>query len=172
MADIEFDELGNPSPYQLIDMAIEDFHMRFVKGFKDSSTRRDVYKGYLSYVSDFYNEIVNQWVQWIDGSFITNKSNPNDIDLVGFVDGGALSDRYSEINKFLTEHGSNDRYKVDGYYVPVYAETDERHKIVTHKYMEYWAKWFGQDMETNPKGIVELNYNAETIDRLRKTVEG
>ncbi len=82
---MEFDELGFLSPYKLIETDLETFESVFVSNFKNSDTRKKVFQNYLSYIHDFKNQISNNFYQWIDGSFVTSKLNPNDIDIVTFL---------------------------------------------------------------------------------------
>lgn len=60
---------------------IEDF---LVNGFPTSTTR---YRNFESFCS-FWNELDKNKVTrvWIDGSFCSNKVNPNDIDCVVFIE--------------------------------------------------------------------------------------
>lgn len=163
MTEIGFDDKGNIYPYQLIDLELKSFQYRFVISFSASSTRQDIYEKYLVYISDFYKEIVNHWLQWVNGSFITNKINPNDIDLVNLIQAEIFAIKNAEIAKFLTKYGSKDLYKVDGYCIPIYKENDERSEL-TKEYVKYWRKWFGHDRSRNPKGIIQLNLSEDIIN--------
>jgi hypothetical protein len=165
MTEIRFDDRGNIYPYKLIALELMIFQEKFVISFDGSSTRQKIYENYLVYIIDFHKEIVDVWQQWIDGSFITDKKDPNDIDLVNFIDSYAFSSKGAELIKFLTKYGSKDKYKVDGYCVPVYPSDDERYEL-TYRYMKYWEKWFGHDRSNNPKGIIQLYFNNEIINNL------
>lgn len=170
MTKIRFDDKGNIYPYQLIDLELKSFQDRFVISFSASSTRQGIYEKYLIYISDFYKEIITHWLQWVNGSFTTNKIDPNDIDLVNFIRAETLSTKSTEILKFLTKYGSKNLYKVDGYCIPVYSENDERYKI-TKDHVIYWEKWFGHDRTKSPKGIIQLNFNDKIIDDLNNNTE-
>lgn len=165
MIEIGFDEKGNIFPYQFIDLELTIFQEKFVISFEDSSTRKNIYENYLIYITDFHKEIVDTWLQWIDGSFTTNKKDPRDIDLVNLIGAYAFSLKSAELIKFLTKYGSKDKYNVDGYCVPVYPSDDERYEL-TYKYMKYWEKWFGHDRSNNPKGVIQLYFNNEVVNSL------
>ena len=58
----------------------------FVTDFPTSTTRPRLWANYLAYLERFRNKVTGNFVQWLNGSFVTQKENPNDIDLVTFID--------------------------------------------------------------------------------------
>ena len=65
MHDFDLDEIGN----------------QFLNGFPNSSTRKTLLDGLESFVEQLQKVGVPIEL-WIDGSFTTEKENPNDIDMV------------------------------------------------------------------------------------------
>ena len=63
---------------------------RFVEEFPDSKTRKVILAGFLDWRSHVA-KIVHAATQWIDGSFVTSKLNPGDIDVVTFCDADYLN---------------------------------------------------------------------------------
>ena len=58
-----------------------EFKATFVEGFPDSSTRAALYTRWLRHRAAILGH-VPILSQWIDGSFVTNKDDPGDIDVV------------------------------------------------------------------------------------------
>lgn len=98
---------------------------------------------------------------WIDGSFVTAKQEPNDIDLVCFVkfeDVRFITDKLAQFDTNFSQHQCKKVYNVDGYIVIEVPEDDPRYKSYYLKRVAYWKKWFGYDREGRRKGVVELRY--------------
>lgn len=76
-----FDAHGNYTPgIHTID--VNDFQTKFINEFPTSVSRSNIYNDFETFLnnnkmSDFKNYISKIW---LDGSFVTNKENPNDID--------------------------------------------------------------------------------------------
>lgn len=83
---LEFDKNGNLYPYEAIHSTIDILERTFVDGFKDSKTRFELFKTYLELNNDVQHLVETAFVQFVNGSFVTRKLNPNDIDLVCFID--------------------------------------------------------------------------------------
>ena len=85
---------------------------------------------------------------WIDGSFVTDKEEPNDVDIVLWYDTvPSISPRELRIYREL--HDGNlmmSRYRCD-----VYLATNGNDKL-----QRYWNNWFGYDRTGHPKGIVRV----------------
>ena len=48
--------------------------------------RRRLFDEYLNYIIFLKQFELGNFFQWIDGSFVSTKSKPNDIDIVTFID--------------------------------------------------------------------------------------
>ena len=76
---------GHLFPYEIIETNLDEFEREFVDNFEENSTRKEIFERYLNYL-DVLQEICKEdFIQWIDGSFVATKSNPNDIDLVSII---------------------------------------------------------------------------------------
>lgn len=87
---------------------------------------------------------------WIDGSFATEKAEPEDIDALFLFDADAINASselvQSELASIFGEEGRRDtrlRYSCDVY---VIASADESMR-------SYWRGWFGFTRDEKPKGI-------------------
>lgn len=162
----EFNEKGN-LPKGFVKPKLEDFERRFVRGFKESNTRSEIFNGYLKYCSKILSLEVAS-LQWIDGSFTTNKINPKDIDFVTHVDGIKLDSSTEQEQelfiKLANKQRSETECKCDAYFIFLYPPEYRDLYEDALKAIEYWSKWFARDREENPKGLIELNLSDDSFD--------
>lgn len=130
-----------------------------VESHPDSSTRRPIFAGYQNYSTDFSERICENWTQWIGGSFVTDKTDPSDIDLVNLIAGdlAITEEQVRPILTFLTIHGSKNRYLVDGYLALIFPE-GHPHRNVTLEQVEYWLKWFGTSRDGHDRAIIQNDH--------------
>jgi hypothetical protein len=115
--------------------------------------------------------------QWLDGSFTTNKDNPNDIDLVTHIDATKFDqfndEQQNNLLKLLAEKKRiRSEYMCHVNHIPIYSpEIPELYEF-TVGWIEYWLKWFGHDRNNNPKGIIEINVpeNSSFIKNYDKAI--
>lgn len=155
----KFDQNGN-LPVGFIRPTIGEFKERFVVELGGSGTRGDIFYMYLDYCKKIdYLEVAVK--QWVDGSYITNKENPSDIDLVTHIDvlkANKLTELHEDYKKLLDNTHCKSQYRCDVYVIPIYPkELSDEYKYYK-KSEEYWSKWFGKDRAGNPKGIVEFSF--------------
>ena len=86
MQNITFTDEGFIFPNEKINVDLATLKTIFVDNFPNSTTRKTLYDNYLRYIDDFSKQITPNFTQWINGSFVTLKENPNDIDFVTFID--------------------------------------------------------------------------------------
>ena len=165
----DFDSNGNLPP-GLIDISIKEFEKHYVLDFGGSSTRNKVFNGYIKYCRKMIIlEVAIK--QWVNGSFTTNKINPNDVDFVTHID-GTKADELDEIGqkKFIDLH---DRKQIKSKYLcdvfdPIFVYPKEHPDLFesTVNEINYWLKYLGHDRNKNPKGIIEVDLagNISYID--------
>ena len=152
-----FDERGYLQPYAIIKIdSIEELEREFVSNFQLSSTRRYLFTGLLTYLNDFGVTLEKiryegEWRVWLNGSFTTQKVNPNDIDLLNLVTDSPVFYQNIELFRPLFGYNATRTYAVDSYFL-LQNSSDETLKLLT-----YWKNQFGKDREGYPKGIVELS---------------
>lgn len=151
----EYDSKGQlpPGVYR---PSLVEFVERYIAGFPSSISREEIFAGYLRYCSMLYQfDIVIS--NFVDGSYITNKVDPGDVDMVLLID-GPKADRLSPLQRqqFVTEKMAKALYHCDSYVVPVFTEEDQRRPITDYWY-EYWKKWFCKDRQNCEKGIIEFD---------------
>lgn len=154
-----FDSNGNVVPYEIQTFTVAECKESFVDKFSTSVTRNLNWKKYLLYLNDLQNYLLDPFTQWIDGSFSTNKLNPDDIDLVNFIN-------YTNFNpdlKMFDMNGSNGYpkhiYNIDGYNLLTFPDTHPYYDNMQER-IKYWRTWFGTDRQNNPKGIIEVVHAA------------
>jgi hypothetical protein len=152
-----FDKAGNLFPYEIVSIELASLEKVFVSDFKDSVTRRELFDNYLVYIEDLKALAGSDFHQWIDGSFVTNKQNPQDIDVVTFLSYTLYQRNISVLLDFKARE--NSIYKgIDGYFVSNFP--------VGHPYyfraafdIFNWQQLFGRDRQNRDKGIIQINFS-------------
>lgn len=121
----------------------------FVRPFNGSATRPALLSGLRSFLNGLRRAGVTFEI-WLDGSFSTDKVDPNDVDLVVFADADELNGLPPSIQTYLS--GLLDRttakrqYGCDVLFAPS-GNMNMR---------SYWRGWYGFDRFEQPKGIACL----------------
>lgn len=96
----------------------------------------------------------------MDGSFATTKVNPNDADLILFIDYADLAKIQSAWSQLQTQHPH-----LDMYFACAANEKTKKllspgdyNQVVNNR--NYWRGQFGFDRQDNPKGIIKLDCNS------------
>ncbi|CAI4043394.1 unnamed protein product [uncultured archaeal virus] len=152
----DFDHMGYlPPANDLYCPDINEFITRFVE-VDGSSKRKKIFEGYQSYCTRFRSIIIKLWV---DGSYITDKLNPNDIDLTVHYDAIKFNDlriiQFVEKGYFANRKYLKAKYECDTFPVPVYPKNHPFYQLTVAQ-SEKWRKWFTKDRNGIPKGLVEL----------------
>lgn len=83
--EFNFDENGN-LPAGEYPISFDDLKQVFVDGFGTSYTRMRNWDGFNAFVKVLIDAGLKDLTIWVDGSFISNKENPNDIDFVILIE--------------------------------------------------------------------------------------
>ena len=114
-----FDNHGNLFPYQRNRLNISDCAGLFVRNFPNSQTRKGLFDNLSMYRFDIFRELNQFFTQWINGSFATQKLNPNDIDVANLITYSDTLDSTIEIIlPFFTVGGSLETYQIDAHLIP------------------------------------------------------
>lgn len=162
---MEFDDYGNLFPYKLIETDLETFERIFVTNFKNSDRRKMLFQNYLSYIHNFKNQVSENFYQWIDGSFVTSKLNPNDIDIVTFLSADNYEKNSSKLVDFKGDRIRKEQ-ELDCYFVKEYPVEHKNYEIITRLDYAYWLDFFSKTkpkpnertVKKHSKGIIQINF--------------
>jgi hypothetical protein len=154
---IKFDENGYLSPNDLIETDLATIKKVFVESVPLSSTRKAIFDDYLSYNEELRKIIPSGFMQWIDGSFTTKKVNPNDIDIVTFVDFEVYNANEKQIDELRRTRQTTNRI-IDGYFVTVYPE-NHKNRNWYHIDRMQWIFTFNRVKNSKlSKGFLQINF--------------
>ena len=147
--------VGNQSPYEA-----KSYEVVQVLGL--SIKRCDILKGWLEHRSELRKLGFRSGFQWLDGSFVEDKS-PNDIDIVIFHENQAAQNaKIIGNNKevFLPDF-SKIKYKVDPYYVDISRPGES---LIEQS--SYWLNLFSHRRKDDLwKGMLKVRTNTPTDDK-------
>lgn len=139
-------------------MSVVEIEHNFVSSFPHSSTRPTIIDGFKRHQSEI-SAIAVSYDQLIDGSFVTNKNDPGDIDTVCFIDGDFVdalpAHQQQALRLLFLGPATKATHHCDAYFCPSFPET---HKNYAHfrAQRKYWMGEFGYDRSDKPKGIVSV----------------
>ncbi len=155
---MNFDKYGFIKPYQKLEVSFHEFYIEFVESFPISNTRFHLFEKLSQFLKDFKQRINDDFILWVDGSFVSQKLNPKDIDIVLFVE-YTIFDKYFRVFDGLHNYGKS--IGIDAYFIRNYPENHLRH-FVTHLDILYWKDIYGytkpNELGTRfPKGFIEIS---------------
>lgn len=148
-------------PPGLHEMSAEDLRTMCVMGFPHSSTRERIMAG-LEAVIAALSEVGIGLDIWVDGSFVTHKLNPADVDVVLCLRSDTADqcdDRQRGILRLLTDPASKqivkNEYLCDSY---AFVEYPDDHPLHSHgvSWREYWLRQFGLSRVNEAKGMAVI----------------
>ena len=146
---IKFDEQGYLTPYDVQEMTLKDFE----EAFATNENRQDLFIEYNAFVKYINSLGINNFYQWIDGSFVTKKTNPRDIDVVSFIETKEFKKNEKEL-LILSKMFRN----IDCYFVEVFLIDDKKY-FITQTDTSYWYHLFqGTRKPHIKKGFVQINF--------------
>jgi len=155
-----FDTVGN-IPVGEYEPSLSEFKERFVNKFDKSKTRGILYKNYIKYNQSLSTLGVAE-NEWVPGSFTSEKTDPEDIDILVYIDGFLLVRKSKEYD-FWTYFDPEMIYKYYSCHTHIvfkYPEGDPRDEHARHK-REYFENLFQKDWSGRPRGIVKFDLLAE-----------
>lgn len=162
--ELNFDIRGNLKPYERVELSYEEFVDFFVESFDKDSTRYQIFENYKKYTEDFQEKVTADFKQWINGSFVTNKKNPRDIDLVNLIGHEVFEGKESLIRGEFIRDAVPKNYRIDAYLVILYPENHKLHNW-TRSDLLHWNDWFTRSKMNKrrkryPKGYIEINFKG------------
>lgn len=155
---LQFDKLGYLTPYDAINTDLTTVERVFVDEFTDSITRRRLFDAYKQYNAQIQGNLPTgaAFTQWVDGSFVTRKRDPNDIDVVTYID-FRLYEEYEPFFNSLRQLRYLRQTDIDGYFVRVYPVDHPNHRLFDLDRAD-WSFRFNTPKPKGNKGFLELTY--------------
>lgn len=145
-------------PSGVHDATVDDVHESLVAAFDGSVSREPIFRWWREHRAalDFICPVAEQWV---DGSFVTAKPDPADIDIVTVFDGedvDALPVFKQVLLRYLLNGAdTKNPWLCDSYVIVRYPEGDVRFQQ-TQDSTSYWTGWFGHTSDGVEKGYVRV----------------
>ena len=134
-------------------VSVNEIETMCVSDFPDSTTRSEIF-GRLRTLLDLLTTTGIQAELWIDGSFVTIKENPGDVDLVlWFEPKMTISPSKQSLIREFHEEEELRRNKGLPY-------CDMYYSAVVRDWRQYWTRQFGTDRKGEPKGILCAHING------------
>lgn len=148
-----FDEQGFLPP-QVIRCSTTEFYENFVEPFPLSETRKLLYENWLEYVGSLRELTGEGFTQWLNGSFVTAKLNPQDLDMVTFIDYQIYRKFEIDLEPFWTHHLENQG--LDAYLVAIYPDYHPEY-AKSLSFSSDWKRRFHNNWYSQlKKGFLEL----------------
>lgn len=153
----EFNEDGNLQP-GIHNYTVEEFERQFVNPFKYSDTRQDIYNNLSLWIHKLSNVVIPQFI-WLDGSYLTMKINPNDIDLVVFYKPEDIPDEETAMKLKHIINNESRSLRCDSYLCYTLEHIANKKNIPNDLIMlqTYWMGQYGFDREKRAKGLINLS---------------
>jgi hypothetical protein len=137
---------------------VEEIEEHLVKAFPTSTTRAEIATGYKQHRAEL-EKLGIQVEQLLDGSFISTKNDPSDVDMVCFADAASIDalppHQQLALRLLVISSFSKPTYRCDAYFCPsVPVGHPDYETCRTSK--KYWLGEFGYDRHEVPKGILQL----------------
>jgi hypothetical protein len=141
---------------------VEEIKRTLVDAFPGSQSRAVIFEQWSMLLAAI-ERIVSVEAQWIDGSFVTTKEDPGDVDILSHLAGEALEALdgvdWTLLRGLIAGPLSRDLHLCDSYWVAIYPEGHPA-RGEYERALAYWDDWFGKDRAGNAKGYVELERDA------------
>lgn len=150
-------------PYKNIKIRYSDFKLHFVEQADPPSSRPIIFERYEKYLEAFKKKVSPRFVQWINGSFVTKKKNPDDIDFVTFLDYKVYEEKELVVKDEFVRKSVLNSYGIDAYLVVIYPENHKLYSCTKSDTL-YWYEWFSRtkmnkQRKRHHKGFVEITFN-------------
>ena len=146
---LQFDDFGYLLPYEVIPLDLATFERTFVL----DAEREKLFRSLMDLVLDLKNLGAGAFYIWADGSFVTKKRVPRDIDLVVFVSLPAFNRIDTQLERLRATFESS----LDIFIEPDYPEEHPKYSETVRAFFK-WKELFGYDRNNKRKGIIELRF--------------
>lgn len=139
---------------------VEEVETSLVDAIGASSSRRLIFDWWRMHRASL-RHLMPYGPQWVDGSFVTTKVDPGDVDLMTILDGPAFDALAIEV-RWLVKSLVSGQYtrafwRCDSYPVFRYPSGHPLHDA-GEAALAYWADWWGHTRDTDPGGKQPKGY--------------
>lgn len=169
--------VNEEDPYRVLPSGVypadlNNLKERFVTAFPESISRKRILKNFSKLLHETVRFDISM-VHWVDGSYLTSKTNPNDIDMVTFARAEDLNALSHDGRYFFDRciNGKNETkrlYDTHSFLCVLHPPDHPRHAL-SENTRRYFRKWFGHTrrlkdphreegelLPEHPKGMVSL----------------
>lgn len=152
---LNFDTYGFLQPYEPIEVDLSILEDYFV--FNEH--RQRLFINYMRWLDSFKSKVTTEFVQFLDGSFISQKELPKDIDFVTFFDYKIYEREERFLDKYWTFSLENEG--LDSYLVKTYPKGHELYENhLTER--NYWTRLYSCTRKNDfgeqfKKGFISIN---------------
>lgn len=161
-------------PEGIYDCDLKELQCRFVDSFPNSPSRPDLYAAFVEWITEA-TKLVPSATEWIDGSFVTAKNAPYDIDVLTLCDAGFLTslsgDDEVKVEMHLNNQTSGEENLVHSMLIGVYPEGHPQYPLYKAEINNIgkwgfgflWLKKGGKGFRTDwPKGFLSMPLGDES----------
>jgi hypothetical protein len=152
---LNFNEQGLLVPAEVIESDLDTIEKYLVTMFPKSKTRRLLFDNLVEFNQKLQNEVFPWYEQWINGSFVTLKEDPNDVDVVTFFDHEVYDLREHKLDIFMAKN--YEQYGLDSYFVKVFPEGHPEFQEY-RQYSRYWFEMFTNNKSNGDKGFLKVKF--------------
>ena len=118
----------------------------------------------MDYTNELSTLLTKPYHQWIDGSFVSTKATPQDIDLITVVHYQDYEEQAIEIGSRFSGSKARELYQVDAYIVADYLESHRKFVFAKSDKL-YWISLFSKTRvnrakRQHDKGLIQLNFKS------------
>ena len=162
MGELEFDERGNLVTGKIYEIDLTEFSSVLTTSLDEYSNRLELFNRFVEYLSELTPNIKHGFYVWVNGSFVSKKPNPEDIDFVVFLDYHDYEVNEKLIDDRFSSKHARKIFGVDAYVVCNYPETHSKH-VFTKSDRAYWLHLFSTTKASRSKpkfskGFVQLKF--------------
>ena len=157
---LQFDELGHLKPTGTTELTLPAFELFFVENLDDRAHRRRLFENYLLFLAELKKVVGPTFYQWVDGSFVSQKARPADLDVVTFTD---LQTNVQHEHDFIAMRA---RARIDWKMDANFAVDWDKNMPMPQGFLkttEFWQRFYGFsrpdiNQVKHPKGFIRLNF--------------
>jgi hypothetical protein len=156
---MEFDSNGFLIPYEPIFLSLSDFELMLAQ----NEHRKGIFQTYLAFIESLKTLGIMTFEHWLNGSFVSKKVKPNDLDILIFVSTFDFFKFEKELELLKRTYKSK---QLDIFYIIKRTEFDKDFMLYQSDYME-WLHLFSKTRRNLNTGIrhnksfIQLNFNFD-----------